>query len=85
MTLVTLVHAVDCLVYLSVLRDQSVFNFCAIPQVMAIATLALVYRNPAVFQRNIKIRRGESCQVLPPPKSNLIKVINGKHQSSWSM
>jgi farnesyl-diphosphate farnesyltransferase len=66
MTLVTLVHAVDCLIYLSVLRDQSVFNFCAIPQVMAIATLALVYRNPAVFQRNIKIRRGESCQVSPP-------------------
>ena len=66
MTLVTLVHAVDCLIYLSVLRDQSVFNFCAIPQVMAIATLALVYRNPAVFQRNIKIRRGESCQVFSP-------------------
>jgi len=65
MTLVSLVHALDCLVYLSVLRDQSVFNFCAIPQVMAIATLALVYRNPAVFQRNIKIRRGESCQVFP--------------------
>lgn len=65
MTLVTLVHAVDCLIYLSVLRDQSVFNFCAIPQVMAIATLALVYRNPAVFKRNIKIRRGESCRVPP--------------------
>jgi farnesyl-diphosphate farnesyltransferase len=66
MTLVTITHAVDCIIYLSVLRDQSVFNFCAIPQVMAIATLALVYRNPLVFQRNIKIRRGESVQVLPP-------------------
>lgn len=63
MTLVTIEHAVDCLIYLSVLRDQSVFNFCAIPQVMAIATLALVYRNPAVFERNIKIRRGEACHV----------------------
>ena len=63
MTLVTIGHATDCLIYLSVLRDQSVFNFCAIPQVMAIATLALVYRNPAVFQRNIKMRRGEMAQV----------------------
>ena len=66
MTLVSLTHAVDCLIYLSVLRDQSVFNFCAIPQVMAIATLALVYRNPLVFERNIKIRRGESCKVPTP-------------------
>ena len=30
---------------------------------MAIATLALVYRNPLVFERNIKIRRGESVKV----------------------
>lgn len=39
---------------------------------MAIATLALVYRNPLVFERNIKIRRGESCKVLPAlqPKAN---------------
>jgi hypothetical protein len=66
MTLVSLGHAVDCLLYLSMLRDQSVFNFCAIPQVMAISTLALVYRNPAVFERNIKIRRGESCKVPQP-------------------
>src|SRR5947207_15390318 len=64
MTLVSLNHAVDCLIYLSVLRDQSVFNFCAIPQVMAIATLALVYRNPLVFQRNIKLRRGETVRLL---------------------
>jgi hypothetical protein len=65
MTLISLTHAQDCLIYLSVLRDQSVFNFCAIPQVMAIATLALVYRNPLVFQRNIKIRRGEMALVTP--------------------
>ena len=71
MTLVSLGHAVDCLIYLSVLRDQSVFNFCAIPQVMAIATLALVYRNPAVFERNIKIRRGESCKVSTLSPSTL--------------
>ena len=66
MTLVSLVHVQDCLIYLSVLRDQSVFNFCAIPQVMAIATLALVYRNPLVFTRNIKMRRGEMAQVTTP-------------------
>lgn len=65
MTLVTIGHARDCLIYLSVLRDQSVFNFCAIPQVMAIATLALVYRNPDVFQKNVKMRRGETVKVDP--------------------
>ena len=67
MTLVSLTHVTDCLIYLSVLRDQSVFNFCAIPQVMAIATLALVYRNPLVFSRNIKMRRGEMAQVPSTP------------------
>ena len=63
MALISINHATECLIYLSVLRDQSVFNFCAIPQVMAIGTLALVYRNPAVFHRNIKLRRGETCRV----------------------
>ena len=32
------------------LQDQDILRFCAIPQVMAIATLAKVYNNPKVFK-----------------------------------
>ena len=64
MTCNALEHATDVLVYLSGLRNQSVFNFCAIPQAMAIATLALVFRNPQVFQRNVKIRKGQACSII---------------------
>jgi farnesyl-diphosphate farnesyltransferase len=35
-----------------------VFQFCAIPQVMAIATLAEVFQNQEVFKQNVKIRKG---------------------------
>jgi farnesyl-diphosphate farnesyltransferase len=56
-------HADDCLDYLKLLRNQTVFNFCAIPQVMAIATLELVFMNPAVFQRNVKIRKALAAEV----------------------
>ncbi|BFZ54042.1 bifunctional farnesyl-diphosphate farnesyltransferase/squalene synthase [Savitreella phatthalungensis] len=64
MTCNALEHATDCLVYLSGLHNQAVFNFCAIPQVMAIATMALCFRNPAVFERNVKIRKGQACKMI---------------------
>jgi hypothetical protein len=32
------------------LRNGSVFRFCAIPQIMAIGTLALCFDNGAVFE-----------------------------------
>lgn len=64
MVLDALRHADDCLFYLAGLREQSVFNFCAIPQVMAIATMALVFRNKDVFQRNVKITKGEACELM---------------------
>lgn len=52
------------LTYLSKLKNQSVFNFCAIPQVMAIATLSLVFNNLDIYQRNIKIRKGEAVKLI---------------------
>lgn len=52
------------LTYLSKLRNQSVFNFCAIPQVMAISTLALVFNNLDIYHRNIKIRKGEAVKLI---------------------
>ncbi|KAG2235941.1 farnesyl-diphosphate farnesyltransferase [Thamnidium elegans] len=52
------------LTYLSKLKNQSVFNFCAIPQVMAISTLALVFNNLDIYHRNIKIRKGEAVKLI---------------------
>ena len=63
MVLDALRHAPDALDYLQVLRNQSVFNFCAIPATMAMATLSLCFMNPAMFQRNIKIRKAEAAAV----------------------
>lgn len=71
MVLNALSHADDCLFYLAGLREQSVFNFCAIPQSMAIATLALCFRNPKMFERNIKITKGEACQLMLESTQNL--------------
>ncbi|GAB5592145.1 bifunctional farnesyl-diphosphate farnesyltransferase/squalene synthase [Umbelopsis nana] len=64
MVLNVLEHIPDVLTYLSSLKNQSVFNFCAIPQVMAIATLSLVFNNKDIYQRNVKIRKGEAVKLI---------------------
>ena len=64
MVLNAIEHACDCLSYLAGLREQSVFNFCAIPQTMALATLELCFRNPAMFGRNVKITKGDALQLM---------------------
>jgi farnesyl-diphosphate farnesyltransferase len=63
MVLDALRHATDSLDYLRLLKNQSVFNFCAIPAAMAMATLALCFGNPEMFKRNIKIRKAEAASV----------------------
>ncbi|KAH9941976.1 squalene synthase [Amylocystis lapponica] len=57
-------HATDCLDYLRLLRQQGVFNFCAIPQTMAMATLHLCFMNYEMFQHNIKIRKAEAAALI---------------------
>ncbi|KAJ6661217.1 hypothetical protein lerEdw1_015354 [Lerista edwardsae] len=57
-------HVPDVLMYLSRLKNQSVFNFCAIPQVMAIATLAACYNNQQVFRGVVKIRKGQAVTLM---------------------
>ncbi|XP_051908593.1 squalene synthase isoform X1 [Hippocampus zosterae] len=57
-------HLPDVIAYLARLRNQSVFNFCAIPQVMAIATLSSCYNNPLVFQGVVKIRKGQAVTLM---------------------
>ena len=56
-------HIPDVLEYLSHVTDPTVFLFCAIPQVMAIATLAKCFNNHDVFMGVVKIRRGETAKV----------------------
>jgi len=63
MILDALRHTTDALDYLTLLKNQSVFHFCAIPATMAIATLALCFMNPEMFQKNIKIRKAEAASV----------------------
>jgi hypothetical protein len=50
-------HLPHCIKYMKGLRDRDVFRFCAIPQIMAIGTLALCYNNGQVFE-------GERCGLL---------------------
>jgi farnesyl-diphosphate farnesyltransferase len=71
MVLDALKHAEDCLFYMAGMKDQSVFNFVAIPQGMAIATLATVFRNPDVLERNVKITKGSACQIMLESTQNL--------------
>ncbi|KAL3469424.1 isoprenoid synthase domain-containing protein [Aspergillus californicus] len=71
MVLNALEHVEDCLFYLAGLREQSVFNFCAIPQAMAIATLELCFRNPDMLDGNIKIKKGDACLLMTESTQNL--------------
>lgn len=72
MTLDALRHATPALDYLSLLKNQSVFNFVAIPAVMAIATLERCFMNPDVLKRNVKIRKGEAVQVSLVEESSIV-------------
>jgi len=74
MVLNALRHADECLFYMAGIKDQSVFNFVAIPQSMAIATLELVFQNPAIFERNVKITKGDACELMMQSSQNLRSV-----------
>jgi len=62
-------HATESLEYLSRLRDPQVFRFCAIPQVMAIATLAGCYGNHGVFTSVVKIPRSQAARIMVTTRS----------------
>ena len=57
-------HVTSSLEYLILLRDQSVFNFCATPQVMAIATLEVLVDNANVYKKNVKIRKSLAVRLI---------------------
>ncbi|KAG6401412.1 hypothetical protein SASPL_138268 [Salvia splendens] len=64
-----LTHVEDCLKYMAALRDPAIFRFCAIPQIMAIGTLALCYNNIQVFRGVVKMRRGLTAKVIDRTKT----------------
>ena len=64
MVIDALEHLPDCLAYLNQLQDPRVFQFCVIPQLMAIATLTTLYKNPKVFTGVVKIRKGQAAQLM---------------------
>jgi len=57
-------HVPHCIAYLRQLQNSEVFRFCAIPQVMAIATLTKIYNNPNVFTGVVKIRKGLTAKLM---------------------
>lgn len=77
MILDALRHATSSLDYLSLLKNQSVFNFVAIPAVMAIATLERCFMNPDVLRKNVKIRKGEAVQVSRSCSTPIAKSADG--------
>ncbi|KAF8574114.1 farnesyl-diphosphate farnesyltransferase [Ramaria rubella] len=64
MAVEALSHVKDVLDYMSLLRNPSVFEFVAIPTVMAMATLQLCFMNKDVFHRNIKPSKKEALKVI---------------------
>jgi farnesyl-diphosphate farnesyltransferase len=74
----------DCLDYLSKLQCLEIFRFCAIPQVMAIATLDKCYNNLDVFTGVVKIRKGLSCKLIVRT-NNLMQVHETFHQFARSI
>ncbi|TGJ82677.1 hypothetical protein E0Z10_g6088 [Xylaria hypoxylon] len=71
MVLNALKHADECLFYMAGIKEQSVFNFVAIPQTMAIATIDLVFQNPKIFHSHIKITKGDACRLMTESTQNL--------------
>ncbi|KAB5541491.1 hypothetical protein DKX38_014465 [Salix brachista] len=65
----SLIHVDDCLKYMSALREPAILRFSAIPQVMAIGTLALCYNNINVFKGVVKMRRGLTAQIIHRTKT----------------
>lgn len=57
-------HIPSCFAFMSRLRHHDILRFCAIPQVMAIATAALCFDNGGVFEGVVKVRRGLTCKIL---------------------
>eukprot|EP00485_Elphidium_margaritaceum_P002878 CAMPEP_0202702404 /NCGR_PEP_ID=MMETSP1385-20130828/15387_1 /ASSEMBLY_ACC=CAM_ASM_000861 /TAXON_ID=933848 /ORGANISM="Elphidium margaritaceum" /LENGTH=417 /DNA_ID=CAMNT_0049360045 /DNA_START=260 /DNA_END=1513 /DNA_ORIENTATION=- len=57
-------HIDGSIEYLSDIGNEQIFKFCAIPQVMAIATLEKCYNNSNVFKKEVKISKPLTLQIV---------------------
>ncbi|MCB9257025.1 MAG: squalene synthase [Chitinophagales bacterium] len=57
-------HVSDCISYLEALENDKVFRFCAIPQLMAIGTLSLIYNEHQALVENIKMDKQETMRIF---------------------
>lgn len=64
MILDALRHMPHCIEYMKKLRNRMVFRFCAIPQIMAIGTLAVCFNNGKLFEGVVKMRRGQTAMIF---------------------
>jgi len=66
-----------CTRYLRQLKNPAIFKFCAIPQLMAIATLDHVQQNsPLVYQGVLKIRKGQAAWLITSVAHDMGRVDN---------
>ena len=65
MILDALRHVTDVLDCLHLLKNQSVFNFCAVPATMAVAMLKLCFMNKDIFQQKLKFTKMPSKMSRP--------------------
>ena len=59
----------DIFSYHEHIKDKNIFEFCAIPQIMAIATLDKCYDNPDIFTGVVKIRKGLTLKIMQSSKT----------------
>jgi len=57
-------HIPDSIEYLSLVKNNSNFKFCAIPQVVAIHTLATLFHNPNVFKKTEKLNKTTLARIF---------------------
>ncbi|KAL2477111.1 Squalene synthase [Forsythia ovata] len=64
-----LIHVEDCLKCMFSFQNPNIFRFCAIPQIMAIGTLALCYNNIQFFRGVVEMRHGLAAKVYDRTKT----------------
>lgn len=69
MVLNALSHLPDSISYLNKLENEQVFRFCAIPQIMALATLSRLYNNTETFKGIVKIERSLTLEIFAAVKN----------------
>lgn len=57
-------HIPDSIEYLSLVKNNSNFKFCAIPQVVAVQTLATLFHNPNVFKKTEKLNKTTLARIF---------------------